>query len=199
MSPFLTKAFWQSFEIEVNETVYDPSEDSFLLANQMVDCLGKSFLDMGCGSGIQSLAAAQKGALSITLVDQNKVALDNARSNIQRYFPKVSIDLIQSNLFEKVGKKEFDVICFNPPYVPTEGSPDIRLDGGLKGRDFLDLFLEQAPNYLNPNGVILFLQTSINDEEETIKKYQKDFDLIKIKSQNLFFESLSVWEMRKKK
>ena len=190
----VTKAFWKSFELDVFDSVYDPSEDSFLLADNLLRMKNKSFLDVGCGSGIQSISAASKGASTITLIDVNQIALQNAQQNLKKYFPAIPVKSIQSNLFEKMKKEKFDVIAFNPPYVPSEGKPDVRLDGGKTGRDVLDLFLEQADRFLNEKGVIFFLQSSVNGEKQTVRKWGKKFKLQKVVEQTIFFEKLSVWK-----
>lgn len=190
----VTKAFWKNFELRIFESVYDPSEDSFLLADALPELQGKTFLDLGCGSGIQSVAAASKGCTNITAVDANDLAVHNVQFNMIEHFPNQFIQAIQSNWFEKLGGKKFDVIAFNPPYVPSEGKADIRLDGGKTGRDPLDNILAQADGYLNPNGMIFFLQTNINDENLTIQKWGKKWALEKVAEKRIFFEELSVWK-----
>ena len=70
------KAFFQDLEIEYFEDVYEPKEDSFLLAKAVQVEQGQEILDLGCGAGLVSIVAAKQGA-KVTAVDVNKSALDN--------------------------------------------------------------------------------------------------------------------------
>lgn len=190
---------WNGLLLDVPESVYEPREDSFLLAQHLPDCKGKTFLDMGCGSGIQSLAALQKGATEVTIVDRNKDALWAAEKNIQRNFPLAKVKTVASFLFDKVEKQPFDVIAFNPPYLPSEETNDIRVDGGERGREVLDRFLEELPNWLSKEGKAVILHSSFNEDEETqeqLKKLKLEFEVVA--SERFFFEELSVWHVWKK-
>ena len=53
--------------------IYFPREDSFLLEKEVKKyAKGKSFLDLGAGSGVQAKAAKQAGAKSILCADINE-------------------------------------------------------------------------------------------------------------------------------
>ena len=74
----------------------------------------------------------------------------------------------ESELFEEIPEGErFDVIVFNPPYLPSEGIEDLAVDGGVEGRQFLDEFLEQFKFFLAPGGSAYFLQNDLNGAEKT--------------------------------
>lgn len=73
----------------------------------------KSFLELGCGSGLISIAVAKKGA-KVTATDINEVALDFLKRNSCQN--KVELQIIQSNLFQDIPKQQFDIIAINPPY-----------------------------------------------------------------------------------
>ncbi|MBU4342531.1 MAG: methyltransferase, partial [Candidatus Omnitrophica bacterium] len=73
-------------------------------------------LDMGCGTGVLSLLAAQlMDAGSITAVDNNEKAIELTRSNIERFGLSERIELKQGDLFENLRGRRFDLIIFNPP------------------------------------------------------------------------------------
>ena len=78
---------------------------------------GKSFLELGCGTGLISVLAAQKGAL-VTSSDINPKAIENVRLNALNN--QVELRAIESNLFEKLQGEQFDFIIINPPYYPKE-------------------------------------------------------------------------------
>jgi len=68
-----------SIKIEVDEGVYPPSEDSYLLL-QYLDIGKEKMLEIGTGTGIIALHAAKKGA-DVTAVDKNGKAVSNALRN----------------------------------------------------------------------------------------------------------------------
>ena len=87
---------------------------------QYVDSMsidGKSFLEIGCGSGIIALHAARAGA-RVTAVDVNPAAveatLQNAATN------GLSVEALTSDLFEALNGRRFDVVAWNPPFFKGE-------------------------------------------------------------------------------
>jgi len=109
--------FLKGNKLLVLESVYPPSEDSFLLAEAIEAEKGCSVLDMGTGSGIQGINAALLGAKTIVCTDLNKEALKNAEENAKSLGLK-GFEFRQGNLFEAAKGEKFDLIIFNPPYVP---------------------------------------------------------------------------------
>ena len=133
------------FEIETNDLVYIPSDDTFLLAENLDIKEGQSVLEIGTGSGLVSMYASRLTD-DITATDINYNALELAEEN----FEKNNINTIKlefGDLFEPVKNRKFDVILFNTPYLPTEDDDVIddninyAFDGGLNGRKVIDLFL----------------------------------------------------------
>lgn len=81
----------------------------------------KSVLEIGCGAGLISLAAAARGA-TVTAVDINEHAIRNTRENAAAN--GISLQVIQSDLFEGVPDTTFDLVLVNPPYYPAEPKDD---------------------------------------------------------------------------
>ncbi len=82
-----------------------------------LDLNTKKLLELGCGSGIISIYAAQKGAL-VTATDINLKALEFLhRNSIQN---NVQLNILYSNLFDKIEDLNFDYIIINPPYYPKD-------------------------------------------------------------------------------
>ncbi|MFT4927098.1 MAG: release factor glutamine methyltransferase [Phenylobacterium sp.] len=80
-------------------------------------------LDMGSGSGLLSLVAAQQGA-TVVSADLNQLAVDNTRANARAN--KLDIEVIKSDIFDQISGK-FDIIIVNPPYYPREAQSDQQL------------------------------------------------------------------------
>ncbi|MFH1239590.1 MAG: HemK2/MTQ2 family protein methyltransferase [Candidatus Diapherotrites archaeon] len=192
----MKKFFFSDFEISVLDKVYEPKEDSELLAEVLgrEDLQGNSALDMGTGSGIQSIILAKKG-FDVTAVDVNARALDNVDINAEAFGFEEKIHVLKSDLFENVSGK-FDVIIFNPPYVESETLKWKEVDGGKKGREVLDRFLQGVADFLNDTGVCYFLQSSLNGIEETEKVLKtQNFKFESIARKKLFFEELIVFKV----
>jgi len=191
----MEKAFFNAVELVVPNSVYCPREDSFLLAEcvQKEKLAGKSFLDLGCGTGIQGIAALEKGA-KVLFADKNKEAAKAAQENAKNA-GYIDFTTRQSDLFEKIGEK-FDFIAFNPPYVQQgeDEKPDERLTGGKSGRKLIELFLKETKGHLGKEGKILLLcssQDNFGKVEALMKKRGLEFRIAAKK--NIFFEELRVY------
>jgi release factor glutamine methyltransferase len=151
--------------------VYEPDEDSFLLADNLDIARGARVLDMGTGTGILALTAAKKASLVVG-VDVNPKAVALAKENAKANGIK-NAEFREGDLFSAVGAEErFDVIVFNPPYLPVEEYDLLgkAWSGGRGGMEVIRRFLVDAPAHLTENGVILLLLSSLNDFDEVRKR-----------------------------
>jgi release factor glutamine methyltransferase len=190
------KFFLEEKEFIVASESYAPKEDSFLLR----ECLEKELeenqaiktaLDLGCGTGLQGLTLAEKG-VKVLCSDRSRKALANAEENFRR--AGLTAEFKLSNLFSRI-ETSFDLIAFNPPYLPSEEIKYPDLEGGEKGRKVLDEFLESFPAHLNEGGVCLFLQSDLNGLAETAKRLKGDCLAFEVKGRKkLFFEELVVFK-----
>lgn len=103
-----------------------------------------------------------------------------------------------SDLFKNIDEK-FDVILFNAPYLPTSDEEKLEkylnyaFDGGTDGREVLDKFLDEVTNYLNENGTVQILQSSLTNGDKTIAKMEKlGFVAKQTGSLKFLFEELQV-------
>ena len=89
-------------------------------------------------------------------------------------------------------------IIFNTPYLPVkeqEGKEWIEKawSGGVDGRETIDRFLEEAQCFLNKNGRVLMIQSSLSNINETNKKFQEQGFFIEfLEEKKLNFETLTV-------
>jgi release factor glutamine methyltransferase len=143
--------------------VYQPEADTYLLldAARAEVKPGDRVLEVGTGSG---LIAAVMTNVAVTLAtDINPHAAKSAR--------KEGVDIVRSNLFDAV-RGPFDLILFNPPYLPTEPHERIddwleyALDGGSTGRETIERFAQDVGRVLAPGGRILLLISSLTGLED---------------------------------
>ena len=174
---------------------YKAAEDSWLLKEAILaeDLKGKNCLDMGTGSGIQAMAMLEGGAKNVTAVDINPNAIKASKkknSNVDNitFFEGDLFKFLHNNPAEK-----FDLIAFNPPYVPSEEIKWKDTDGGERGREVIDVFLEEFERALAKKGVLLLLVSSHNNEKEIMGVLnKKGFVSQIILEKKLFFEKLFV-------
>lgn len=115
----------------------------------------KSFLELGCGTGIISVFAAQKGAI-VTASDINPEAIKNAELNAHKN--AVSIQTVLSDLFEKIPPQQFDTIVINPPYYPRQPKNDAE-KAWFCGEEFeyFEKLFPNLPAYFHSNSEVYMI------------------------------------------
>ena len=183
---------YEGLKLKLHPDVYEPAEDSFLLARNLKVREGDLALDIGTGTGIIALLMARK-ARFVLGTDVNPKAVELARENARINDIK-NVEFRISNLFENVEGK-FDIITFNAPYLPGEPEKPIdhALVGGKRGREVLDRFIDDARNYLKPKGMVQIVQSSITGIEETLEKLKnKGYNIEITARERYFFEEILV-------
>jgi len=176
-------------------SIYQPSEDSYLLSGILKQELPKllkekkdlRFLEIGAGSGIHLETALNSGVKreNIFSCDINQKAVDHCSL--------LGFNCVHSDLFENIGGK-FDVIIFNPPYLPEDkDEPEdskLATTGGVKGSEIINEFIVKSREYLNNDGVIYLVISSL-----TRDLYFSTYKKKEIGCEKLFFEKLCVLEL----
>ena len=185
------------FILNSDDNVYNPAEDSYLLADNLEISEGQSVLEIGTGSGIVAMYASRLTD-KITVTDINFDACELARRNFRDNGIE-GIEILFGNLFEPVKERKFDVILFNTPYLPTEDDDVIddtinyAFDGGVNGRKVIDLFLNEVGNHLNDGGIVQLIQSSLSGNQETLQKLDELGFIAEIKaSEHFFFEDITL-------
>jgi release factor glutamine methyltransferase len=171
-------------ELNLCKGVYEPREDSYLLARAVQKYAFGKVLDLGTGTGIQGITAALRGC-DVTFADVDQNALECAKINAK--LNGVDGAFVLSDLFNAV-ENRFNTIIFNPPYLESERVKDLALDGGPKGRLLMDRFLDSYKKHLMAGHIVLLLESTINEYENDVKKLRAKI----IGKEHYFFEDLVV-------
>lgn len=172
-SAYLTHEAWLGdFRFHVDERVIVPrSYIASLLPDALEPFVGESdsvesALDLCTGSGCLAvlLAHAYPNA-EIDAVDISPDALAVAQQNVSEYGLEHRIDLIASDLFEKLAVTQYDLIVSNPPYVSARSmaslpaeyrhEPALALAGGEDGLDAVRVILREAPRFLRDDAPLI--------------------------------------------
>jgi len=181
------------FKIEFCENTYIPSDDTYLLYDSIksLEKIMGPALEIGCGIGLISLKLASKN-VRVVSIDINPYAVKCTYNNAKRNNLDKNIDVICCNMFDALREGiMFNLIVFNPPYLPYNGE---KLDnysrayiGGLNGSEITKFFLKDVHKYLDDNGIIYLLQSSISD---IIRRKP-------IIVKKIFFEELRIYRLDK--
>jgi len=149
------------FSLRVFPTVLHPKYfGSSLILGRYVesqDLKGKTFLDMGAGSGIIGLFAARAGA-TVTGVDINPNAVQCAAENASA--AKFQIEYRESDLFSALPGRRFDVVAWNPPFFPkaVRTTAEAALHAG-EGYAAIVRFARSCRGHLSAGGRIILVTT----------------------------------------
>ena len=187
MKSMLRKFEFKGKTFVVFPKVYYPADDSFLLAENLEIDKQNKVLDLGTGCGLLAIIAADT-AQHVIAIDINPLAIKNTKYNAN--LNKTKVETLLGNLFDPI-KGKFDLIIFNPPYLPSEmNSNDIEeksWNGGMNGRLILDQFLKEVDNFLESDGKIQFVQSSLANIDQTLEKLKSLNFIPKIIARKKFF------------
>ena len=179
------------YTLNVDERVLIPRPETEILVETALKYVSpdKTVLDLCTGSGAIAIAVKKESGAQLVATDVSEGALMLAKKNAE--INDADIEFIQSDMFEGLSDRKFDVILSNPPYVETDViatlqkevkdfEPHAALDGGKDGLDFYRIIAKKAAEHLNENGVLI-LECGENQAKvvaELLKKY-KNVEIIK--------------------
>lgn len=157
---------FHGLELELRDDVYKPAEDTALMlrALELLDVgPGDRGCDVGTGTGALALAMARRGARVVAL-DVNPAAARLARANAARNGLAGRVDALRASLLAPL-RGPFDLVTFNPPYLPVAGelAGDLAKawEGGKGGIAWAPLFLAGLHRALAPGGRALVVVSSL--------------------------------------
>jgi len=185
--------FDPGIEIICGEGVYEPAEDSRMMVEAVSVSPGDRVFEAGCGSGVIALHCAKAGA-SVVASDISPEAVSCARDNASRN--GLRMEAVVGDLLE-AAKGEFDLMIFNPPYLPEGAGDDPRWTGGRSGSEAAIRFLGQCKGRLAGGGRAYTIVSSLSGShafEEAAERL--GFRHRVVERKRMFFEELAVYELR---
>lgn len=158
----------------VNEQVMAPTPETERLCEIAIGfCKHRQYdapriLDVGTGSGVIALTiASELQECQVVALDISSEALEVAKKNAQTFGVTDRVKFHQSDFFQAISDNEkFDLILSNPPYIAEPdyatldpevlADPKIAMTAGEEGMDCIRRLVADAPNYLAPEGRLMF-------------------------------------------
>jgi len=179
------------------DRVYQPAEDSRLLAEAALEYLeaGDLALDVGTGSGYVARRLAEEAGVDVVATDLNPHACRQAW--------EADLPVVRADLLGPIRDSAVDVAVFNPPYLPTH--PDDEwgdwmeraLSGGDDGRAVIDPFLADLRRVLVPGGEAFLLLSSLTGVEAVREEARANgLTSMVVASESHSFEKLVVLHLR---
>jgi release factor glutamine methyltransferase len=200
MKSLRKKVFYADLNFDVYEEVYEPAEDTFLIADVLNQTVteGDTVLDVGTGCGILAVITSGK-AKNVVATDINPHAVKCAKQNAESNRASSKIQVRLGDLFEPISEMErFSLIVFNAPYLPSaRGEHRSWISrawaGGTTGRRIIDRFIKEAPNHLETKGRVLLVQSTLSDVDETLRRFREmGFDAKVAAENKAAFETIVV-------
>jgi len=182
--------------------VYQPAEDSRLLADAAVDRADGDdrVLDVGTGSGYVAGRLARETDATVVADDVNPHACRRARANARE--ESVPLAVVRGDCTRPFRAATFDLVTFNPPYLPRD--PDAERDdwmeraltGGETGRAVIESFLDDVGRVLAQGGTALLLVSTLTDIEAVAREAtDRDLAVETVREESFPFERLAVLQI----
>jgi release factor glutamine methyltransferase len=150
---------WRGCVFRVGQAVQPPKAGSLFFCRNLSVSPGERVLEVGAGLGLAAVLAARAGA-RVVAVDIVPEAVEAVRVNAA--LNGVEIDTRLGDAYAPVAGERFDLICTNPPQMPTppgrerDDAVAAADNGGPDGWALLDRIIAGAPAHLSPGGRLLF-------------------------------------------
>ncbi len=177
--------------------VYQPAEDSGLLAQAAINSLDEPglVLEVGTGSGWVAEQVAEKTGARVIGSDLNPHAAEQARER--------GVEAVHADLVAPFGDGVFDAVLFNPPYLPTDPENEWddwmehALSGGEDGRRLIVPFINNVDRVLAPGGEVYLLVSSLTGYDIVVELAEDvGFDVEEVVQESYPFEVLSILRLR---
>lgn len=145
----------------IADGVQVPKAGSLLFCRHLAFRAGERVLELGTGAGLAAVLAARAGC-RVVATDVIPEAVACARENARLNGVADRMEVRQGDCYAPVEGLSFDLVCTNPPQMPTppgraRDDPAARADnGGVDGWEVLERIIRGAPGHLAPGGRLVF-------------------------------------------
>jgi release factor glutamine methyltransferase len=149
---------YKDIKLTVKKGVFHPAfffSTKFLL-NELThhDLDGKTFLELGAGSGLIAIYAAKQGAL-VTATDINESAITGLHENFKFNIHHPTSNILKSDLFDLILQQTFQYIIINPPYYPKQPKTDAERAWFCGAHfEYFEKLFSQIKNYMQSNSIV---------------------------------------------
>ena len=180
---------FMGLNFQVNPNVLIPRQDTEILVEEAAKIIrgdnskthrrkAWKVLDLCCGSGAIGIALSRICEnVKVTASDCSEPALETAKQNAKKN--RVKLRFRQGDLYKAVGKRRYDLIASNPPYIRSHmipilqdevklHEPMIALDGGEDGLDFYRSVTTLWREALRTGGM-LFFEVGIGQADDVLR------------------------------
>ncbi|HYN49525.1 MAG TPA: homocysteine S-methyltransferase family protein [Thermoleophilaceae bacterium] len=162
-------------DLMVEPGVFVPTQGSFLVWKYLFrEGIGahQRCLDIGCGTGLQSVQMARNGAAHVHAIDIDDTAVSNTLTNAFRNGVADRISAAAVDLFPWVPEERYDVIVAGLYQMPVDPFEQVSTHRPLDywGRNLIDHLISLLPDALADDGVAYILQLSIIGQERTAEQ-----------------------------
>jgi SAM-dependent methyltransferase len=162
-------------DLKVDPGVFVPTQGSLLVWKYLFrEGVGahQRCLDIGCGSGLQSVQLARNGAAHVHAIDIDEAAVSNTLTNAFRNGVADRISAAAVDLFPWVPEERYDVIVASLYQMPVDPFEQVSTHRPLDywGRNLIDHLISLLPDALADDGVAYILQLSIIGQQRTAER-----------------------------
>ena len=174
-------------------------------------------LDMGCGTGILGFCTTYKlissgifDTVRLTYADINQKAIEVTKFmmnenlallNNMNHFgsDSVTFNYHVSNLFAEIPSQQFDIILFNPPYLPQDEeimNPkpiDQALYGGPEGISVLSTFFSKTKLFMTAGSHIFFITSTLGALHKLLPHISQEYTVTFLQNIHMFFEDFGLF------
>jgi release factor glutamine methyltransferase len=166
---------WRGCLFRVPDEVQAPKAGSLFFCRHLVVQPGERVLEIGGGLGLAAVLAA-KGGARVTATDVLPGAIEAIRANAA--LNGVTVDARLGDGYGPVAGERFDLVCTNPPQMPTPPGRDRRDasaaadNGGHDGWELLDRVIAGARRHLHPGGRLVFTIFAFLGQKTAVAKIE---------------------------
>jgi release factor glutamine methyltransferase len=208
---------YRGLKLQITPEIYTPQEDTDLCADWLDEWAHLShsspkILEIGCGPGTLILYLTKcllnqykTPSLIGTDIDSQAISAAQFNANLNGY--SSYIRFYQGNLFTPLPFGQFDLIYFNPPYLPGEEDiiqpsnrrpSDVTWEGGPTGDEVIIEFLGSLSPFLKSSGQFMFISSSLVDQHRILKIIKKNrLKLNNPRKKHFFFEDIILYSGEK--